>query len=296
MNVSARAGAWPPPPSAPSMTSSGNRDRGHRPRRGARRTAGDATAAAHAQAALGDAIWAVIVPAACIPAGTRTGSCCGLPVAGCPRRPGKPVGRTQDRRDRRQLDALLAALDAMPASGSNEAASLIEEGTDATTARRHAPRARPLPHDPGPDHVLHPAARELDASRITKKIEDVPRIVAESGVRSLRERLASAYLLLDAVHRLQDKRQAFRSACLLLAKTRTRTGRRSTTMPASQPRPSNYSAGSRPRKPRSTTSKQLAAAEGRLQEAERQLTTLTSRRLAAELTAQEPRCLPASLG
>ena len=70
--------------------------------------------------------------------------------------------------------------------------------------------------------MLHPAARELESSRIRKAMEESRSVIAESGAEaaSLRKRLASAYRLLDAVRRLQEERQAFRAACQLLAGAR----------------------------------------------------------------------------
>jgi chromosome segregation ATPase len=251
-------------------------------------TAGDTAAAAHAQAALGDAIWAVIVPAACYQQARDLAAAADYQWPVAPAGPGSPSGVLKIAGNDGRLGALLAALDAMPASGSNDAASLLEGGTDATTAdgMRHGRVLSRM--TPVHDHVLHPAARELTISGITKKIEDARAIVAESGAGSLRERLASAYLLLDAVHRMQEKRQAFRSACLLLAKTRTayRSAEHDhATVSATARQLFGRLQGMRVEV--DNLESQLAAAEGRLQEAESQLTTLTSRRLAAELTAHE---------
>ena len=251
-------------------------------------TAADTFAAAHAQAALGDAIWAVIVPAACYQQARALAAAADYqwPVASAGL--GSPSGVLKIAENDGRLGALLAALDAMPASGSNDAANLLEGGTDATTAdgMRHGRVLSRM--TPVHDHVLHPKARELAISGITKKIEDACAIVAESGVGSLRQRLASAYLLGDAVHRMHEKRQAFRSACLLLAETRTayRSAEHDhTSVSATAKQLFGRLQGMRVEV--DNLESQLAAAERRLREAESQLTAFTSRRLAAELTAHE---------
>ena len=90
-------------------------------------TAADTFAAAHAQAALGDAIWAVIVPAACYQQARALAAAADYqwPVASAGL--GSPSGVLKIAENDGRLGALLAALDAMPASGSNDAASLLEE-------------------------------------------------------------------------------------------------------------------------------------------------------------------------
>ena len=185
-------------------------------------TAGDATGSAHAQAALGDALWAVVVPPAHYQRARELAAAAGFPWPVAPAGTGSPSGALKLDRDDGGLGALLAALDAVPASGSSEAAGLIEAGADVTTAdgMRHGRflSRLALVRDP----VLHPAARELESSRIRKAMEESRSVIAESGAEaaSLRKRLASAYRLLDAVRRLQEERQAFRAACQLLAGAR----------------------------------------------------------------------------
>lgn len=251
-------------------------------------TAGDATGAAHAQAALGDAIWAVVVPPTHYQQARELAAAIGYswPVASTGAGSASGVlSRVGDGR----LGALLATLDAMPASGSSEASSLIEAGADATTpdGMRHGrflSRMTPVRH-----HVLHPAARELEASRIRRMMEESRSVVMESGAESasLRERLAFAYRLLDAVGLLQRKRQAFRAACQLLAGARA--AYRSATQEHASASASVKELFGRLQASKAEASSleyQANATEGRLQEAEKELSTLASRRLAAELAAQ----------
>ena len=188
-----------------------------------------------------------------------------------------------------RLGALLATLDATPASDGSEAASLIETGADATTpdGMRHGRFLSRM--TPVRDHVLHPAARELEASRIRRMMEESRRVVTESGAEaaSLRERLASAYLLLDAVRRLQEKRQAFREACQLLAEARA--AHRSAKQDHASASASVKELFGRLEAAKAETGsleKQATTAEGSLQDAEKELGALASRRVAAELAAQ----------
>jgi len=252
-------------------------------------TAGDATGSAHAQAALGDALWAVVVPPAHYQRARELAATAGFPWPVAPAGTGSPSGALKLARDDGGLGALLAALDAVPASGSSEAAGLIEAGADATTAdgMRHGRflSRMALVQDP----VLHPAARELEASRIRRAIEESRSVVAESGAEaaSLRERLASAYRLLDAVRRLQEERQAFRAACQLLA------GARATYRSATQDHTSASASVKElfgrlqtAKAEASSLEKRATATDGRLRDAEKELSALTSRRLAAELAAQ----------
>ncbi len=252
-------------------------------------TAADATGSAHAQAALGDALWAVIVPPAHYQQACDLAASMGYPWPIAPGGRGNPSGALKLGHSNGSLGALLAALDAMPASGSSEAANLIKAGADATTpdGMRHGrvlSRMTPIRH-----HVLHPAARELEVARIRKAMDENSNIFTESGAEaaSLREQLASAYRLLDAIHRLQEKRQAFRAACELLV------GARAASRSAMQDHAS-VSANVKELFGRLQTARaeasgldnQAALTEGRLQEAEKGLRTLADRRLAAELTAQ----------
>jgi chromosome segregation ATPase len=252
--------------------------------------AGDATEAAHAQAALGDAVWAVVVPPERYMQARELAAATGYPWPVASASPGSPsgvltLGGVGDGR----LGALLATLDATPASDCSEAASLIEAGADATTpdGMRHGRFLSRM--TPVRDHVLHPAARELEASRIRRMMKESRRVVTESGTEaaSLRERLASAYLLLDAVRRLQEKRQAFREDCHLLVKARA-TYRSATEDHASASASVKELFGrlQAAESEISSLEKQATTAEGRLQEAEKELSTLASKRVAAELAAQ----------
>jgi chromosome segregation ATPase len=252
-------------------------------------TAGDATGSAHAQAALGDAVWAVVVPPAHYQHARELAAATGYPWPIAPAAPGSPSGVLRFARGDGRLGALLAILDAMPASSSSEAASLIETGADATTpdGMRHGrflSRVTPVR-----DHVLHPEARELEASRIRRTMEESRSVVAESGAEAapLRERLASAYRLLDAVRRLQEKRQAFRAACHLLA----------TACAANRSAMQDHASASARAKElfghlqtaiaeASSLEERATATEGRLRDAGNELSTLASRRMAAELAAQ----------
>jgi chromosome segregation ATPase len=253
-------------------------------------TAGDATGAAHAQAALGDAVWAVVVPPAYYQHARELAAAAGYPWPVAPAGPGSPSGVLKlARDDDGGLGALLAALDAMPASCSSDAASLIEAGADATTpdGMRHGRFLSRL--TPVRDQVLHPAARKLEASRIRETVEESRRVVAESGAEaaSLRERLASAYRLLDAVRRLQEKRQAFRAACQLLAGART--AYRSATQDhasASARTKELFGRLQAAKAEASSLEKRVTITEGRLRDAEKELSALTSRRLAAELAVR----------
>lgn len=252
--------------------------------------AADATRSAHAQAALGDAVWAVVVPPARYQRARELAAAAGYTWPVAPAGPGSPSGvlnlaRTEDR-----LGALLAALDAMPASGSGEAASLIAAGADATTpdGMRHGRYLSRM--TPVPDHALHPAAREMEVSRIQRAIEESRSIVAESGTEaaSLRERLASVYRLLDAVHHLQDKRQAFRAACQTLARAGTAS------QSAAQ---DHFDAAARTKElfgrlqaaktEAGNLDTRAATAEKRVRDAEKELSALAKRRVAAELAAEE---------
>jgi len=252
-------------------------------------TAGDAIGSAHAQAALGDAVWAVVVPPAHYQHARELAAATGYPWPIAPAGPGSPSGVLRFARGDGRLGALLAILDAMPASSSSEAASLIETGADATTSdgMRHGRFLSRM--TPVRDHVLHPAARELEASRIRRTMEESRSIVAESGAKAapLRERLASAYRLLDAVRRLQEKRQAFRAACHLLA----------TACAANRSAMQDHASASATAKElfghlqtaiaeASGLEERATATEGRLLGARNELSTLASRRLAAELSAQ----------
>ena len=87
-------------------------------------TAGDATGSAHAQAALGDALWAVVVPPAHYQRARELAAAAGFPWPVAPAGTGSPSGALKlARDDGGGLGALLAALDAMPASGNSEAAA-----------------------------------------------------------------------------------------------------------------------------------------------------------------------------
>jgi chromosome segregation ATPase len=252
--------------------------------------AGDATGAAHAQAALGDAVWAVVVPPTHYQQARELAAATGYPWPIASAGPGSPsgvlrLGHVGDGR----LGALLATLDAMPVSGSSEATSLIEAGADATTpdGMRHGRYLSRM--TPVRDHVLHPAARELEASHIRRMMEESLSVVTESGAESasLRERLAFSYRLLDAVRLLQEKRLAFRAACQLLAGTRA-VYRSATQEHASASAKTKDLFGrlQTAKTEASSLEHQANITEGRLQEAEKELSTLASRRVAAELAAQ----------
>ncbi|HXL88814.1 MAG TPA: ATP-binding protein [Streptosporangiaceae bacterium] len=252
-------------------------------------TADDATGSAHAQAALGDALWAVVVPPTHYQHARELAAAASFPWPVAPAGTGSPSGALKLARSDGGLGALLAALDAVPASDSSEAANLIEAGADATTpdGMRHGRLISRM--TPIRDHVLHPAARDLEASRIRKAMEESRSVIAESGTEaaSLRERLASAYRLLDAVRRLQEKRQAFRAACQLLA------GTRATYRSATQDHTSTSASAKElfgrlqtAKAEASSLEKRATVTDGRLGDAEKELRTLTSRRMAAELAAQ----------
>jgi chromosome segregation ATPase len=252
--------------------------------------AGDATGAAHAQAALGDAVWAVVVPPEGYQQARELAAATGYPWPVASAGSGNPSGvlRLGGVGDGR-LGALLATLDATPASDGSEAASLIETGADATTldGMRHGRFLSRM--TPVRDHVLHPTTRELEASRIRRMMEESRRVVTESGAEatSLRERLASAYLLLDAVRCLQEKRQAFREACRLLAETRA--AHRSAKQEHASASASIKELFGRLEAAKAeigSLEKQATTAEGNLQEAARELGALASRRVAAELAVQ----------
>jgi hypothetical protein len=252
--------------------------------------AGDATGAAHAQAALGDAVWAVVVPPERYQRARELAAATGYPWPVASAGPGSPSGvlRLGGVGDGR-LGALLATLDATPASVGSEAASLIEAGADATTpdGMRHGRFLSRM--TPVRDHVLHPAARELEASRIRRMLAESRRVVTESGAESdsLRERLASAYLLLDAVRRLQEKRQAFREACQLLAETRAaHRSARQEHASASASVKELFGRLEAAKAEISSLEKQATTADRNLQEAEKELKALASKRVAAELEAQ----------
>jgi len=252
--------------------------------------AGDATGAAHAQAALGDAVWAVVVPPERYQQARELAAATGYPWPVASAGSGSPSGvlRLGGVGDGR-LGALLGALDATPASGGSEAASLIEAGADATTldGMRHGRFLSRM--TPVRDHVLHPAARELEASHIRRMQAESRRVVTESGAKAdlLRERLASVYLLLDAVRRLQEKRQAFREACRLLAETRAaHRSARQEHASASASVKDLFGRLESAKAEIGSLEKQATTAEGSVQKAEKELDTLASKRVAAELAAQ----------
>jgi chromosome segregation ATPase len=249
----------------------------------------DAAMAAHAQAALGDAIWAVIVPVAHYEQARELAVAADYPWPIASTGHGRLSGVLKFAENDHRFGALLAELDAMPASSSSDATELLGEGTDATTVdgMRHGrvlSRMTPIR-----DHPLHPAARELAISDVGKKMEDSRNILAESGnaAASLREELASAYLMLDAVYRLQEKRQKFRTACLLLVEART-------AYQSAVQDHADVSAEARKLFGRLQGAKvevgnlenRSAAAEKRLQDAEKELSALSNRRLSAELAIQ----------
>lgn len=253
-------------------------------------SAGDATGAAHAQAALGDALWAVVVPPTHYQQARELAAAKGYPWPVASAGSGSPSGvlRLGGIGDDR-LGALLSALDATPASGSSEAASLIKAGADATTldGMRHGRFLSRM--TPVRDHVLHPAARELEAFRIRRMQAESRRVVTESGAEadSVRERLASAYLLLDAVRRLQEKRQAFREACRVLAETRAaHRSARQEHASASASVKELFGRLESAKAEIDSLEKQATTAEGSVQKAEKELDTLASKRVAAELAAQ----------
>ena len=252
--------------------------------------AGDAASAAHAQAALGDSVWAVVVPPERYQQARELAAAAGYtwPVAAAG--PGSPSGalRLSGVGDGR-LGALLVTLDATTASSGSEATSVIEAGADATTpdGMRHGrflSRVTPVR-----DRVLHPAAREMEASRMNMAIAESRRVVTESGAEatSLRERLASAYLLLDAIRRLRDKRQAFREDCQRLVDARA--AYRSATQDHASASASVKELFGRLQTVKaeiSSLDKQVTAADRNLQEAEKELKALAGRRVTAELAAQ----------
>ncbi|WP_433435424.1 ATP-binding protein [Nonomuraea sp. CA-141351] len=252
-------------------------------------TTDDTTGSAHAQAALGDALWAVVVPPAHYQHARELAVATGYPWPVAPAGPGSPSGVLKIGRNDDGLGVLLTALDAIPASGSSEAASLVEAGADATTpdGMRHGRFLSRM--TPVRDHVLHPAARELELSRTRKVMEESRSIVEQSGAEaaSLRERLADAYRLLDAVRRLQEKRQAFRAACQVLAGART-TYRSATQDHASASAQAKALFGrlETVKVEASILARRATGTEERLRDAEKELGTLVSRRTAAELAAQ----------
>jgi chromosome segregation ATPase len=254
--------------------------------------AGDATGAAHAQAALGDAVWAVVVPPVHYQQARQLAVAVGYPWPIAPAGAGSPSGVLRLARGDDRLDALLDALDAIPASGSSEAADLIETGVNATTpdGMRHGRFLSRM--TPVRDRVLHPEARQLEASRIRRALERSRSVVTRSGAEtaSLRERLASAYLMLDAVRRLKEQRQAFRAACHLLATARA--ANRSAAQNHADALASVKDLFGRLQTAKAEASsleQQANATEGRLRDVEKELSTLASRRQAAELAAQAVR-------
>ncbi len=252
-------------------------------------TAGDGAMAARAQAALGDVLWAVIVPSMHYRHARELAAATSYAWPVAPAGPGNPSGVLKLTRFDSALGALLAALDAVPASSSSEAASLVEAGADATTpdGMRHGRFLSRM--TPVRAHVLHPEARDLETSRIRTVMEESLGVIAESGAEAapLRERLASAYRLLDAVRRLQEKRQSFRVACQQLAEARA--AHRSAAQEhasASAMAKKLFGQVQTAKAEASSLDKVATASAQSLQDAEKALSSLTSRRLKAELAAE----------
>lgn len=253
-------------------------------------TAADPAGSGHIQAALGDAVWALVVPAGRYQKARELAAAAGYPWPVAPAGPGNPSGVLNLARHEARLGALLAALDATPASSSGEAADLIEGGTDATTpdGMRHGRRLSRM--TPVRDHMLYPSAREMEVARVQRALEGSHSVAAgaDAEVASLRERLAFAYRLLDAVHLLQDKRQSFRTACQTLAGARTAS--RSAAQDhadASAKTKELFGRLQAAKTEAGTLNTQAGTAESRMRAAENELKVLGGRRTSAELAAEE---------
>jgi chromosome segregation ATPase len=245
---------------------------------------------AHAQAALGDAVWAVLVPttsyaAACEEAASARYS---WPVASTGE--GAPRGVLRFVEGKPEFGALLAHLDATAALGTADVAELLAAAIDATTpdGMRHGNTISRLAPDSG--FALHPQAHELTTGRLEAHLAacEAKRAELEANASTLRQKLTAAYRLLDAVHHLQDMRQKFRAACSDLADAQAKSGSASQEhkIMSAEVR-TLYGRIEAGRIEIRTLKDSAKATEGRARESEAAVSTFKARRLAAELRLSE---------
>lgn len=170
--------------------------------------------AAHMRAALGDAVWGVLVPDDQYRSACREATDAGFPWPlvrrGIPGSPG--ISRTAVPSE---LHDLFAHLLALPATGMDDVEQLNAAGTDATTAdgMRHGSIISRL--TPIEDPALEPGARDRVMAMLANSAEqaqyDLSR--SESEIASLRAGLERAYALLKAFRTLDSMRQRYRSTC-----------------------------------------------------------------------------------
>ena len=169
--------------------------------------------AAHAQAALGPAVWALVIPAD----GYRT-ACDHAAEAGylwplASQGPGTARGVLAFG-DQQGLGRILKALDAVAATDSKHVEQLSAVGESATTINgmRHDPAMSRLA--PIRDEVLHPRARAHAITRIDRASADATQELnmLEAELPLLRADLIAAYFTRDLLQRLEDTRQTFRLA------------------------------------------------------------------------------------
>jgi hypothetical protein len=185
----------------------------------------DPTMIAHAQAALGDAVWALLVPAAAYAKACKEAAQTGYtwPIASTGG--GIPQGVLRFLGGKPEFGALLAYLDATAASGTSDVAELLAAAVDATTpdGMRHGRVISRLAPTSG--FALHPQAHELTLARLEGDlaVHKSRRAELDANASGLRQKLTNVYGLLDAVRHLQEMRQEFRSACSDLAQAHAKS-------------------------------------------------------------------------
>jgi chromosome segregation ATPase len=166
----------------------------------------------HAQVALGDAMWALVVPhsgyrAACDHA-EQAGYRWPLAREGA----GTPRG-VLNLGPQQTLGRMLEALDAVAANDTEDIEQLRATGTPAThNGMRHDVAMSRLTS--AQDKILHPRARITALTRLSLAATDADREQAalKAKLPQLRTALITAYSTQSLLHRLEDTRQAFRTA------------------------------------------------------------------------------------
>lgn len=167
----------------------------------------------HAQAALGDALWALVVPtddyAAACDLATQSRYTWPLALEGI----GTPRG-VLDLSVSQGLGRLLEALDAVAGANSQRIEELRSAGITGTTrdGMRHEPALSRLTSVR--DEVLHPQARVRAVARLDSAIAEAAREqdALEPELQQLRADLIGAYRVRDLLRQLEDARKEFRTA------------------------------------------------------------------------------------
>lgn len=183
--------------------------------------AADDARAEHMQAALGDAVWGILVPDSQYRSACQQAIDAGYTWPIIRRGPGV-LSNELNTAAPPELHGLLAHLDAVPAADLDEVERLNATGVAATTTdgMRHGPVISRL--TPVRDPVLHADARDRMRALLDNATDEARRQSEEidATIPSLRYRLSQTYVLADTLRRLEATRQDFRVACSDLARIR----------------------------------------------------------------------------